>query len=203
MTEFLTNPEPEVHVKGDELGRSYTPDNVAFAIVHRLVQDQRRLERVLEPCIGGGAFVRAVRQHEPTAKVTGVDVHATAPGFALANERAVLDFSKGGAYLSVCAPGDARFDLAITNPPFGRAVGQEVTMGIVANARECARVVVMLMPLAYLGQVGWDPFTRACWEVWPIVGRVWEHEREMAVYLWRRDRGGLGSSMVELRSLAV
>jgi hypothetical protein len=57
----VTIAAPPEHRPGDALGRSYTPDRVAAAICERLRVSGRLAVHasVLEPCVGGGAFIRA------------------------------------------------------------------------------------------------------------------------------------------------
>ena len=176
---------PPEHRPGDELGRSYTPDHVATAIVERLVDDGCSFARVVEPCVGGGAFVRAIKRFKAgtASEITGVDLDPGAPGLDLCQRPMVGD-----------AAGEAlafrRFDLAITNPPFGPDVGQAVTLAIVRNARHVAEQTVMLLPGDYLTQVGWADLVAECAEVWPIVGRVWSHTRGMVVLVWDERHQG-------------
>jgi predicted RNA methylase len=186
------HPEPEVHLKGDPLGRSYTPDPVALAIVQRLRPWLTSSPTVLEPCVGGGAFARAARAHLSPRRLYGVDLDPGAPGFSDVDEAIVQDFAR-----TPWTPGAV--ELAVTNPPFGRSVGQGTTLAIVRNMRAAADVAAVLVPLGYLGQQGWADHVREAAAVWPIVGRVWEHEREMVVLVWDRDHIGL----CEFRPLPV
>ncbi len=178
--ELILSPAPE-HRPGDELGRSYTPDHVAQAIVDRLAE-RWSLRAVLEPCVGGGAFVRAVRSHQrPGQIVAGVDLDPGAPGRELVDDFVVGDFT------TLPARG---FDLVVTNPPFGPDVGQAVTLAIARKARAAGDVCALLLPGDYLTQVGWAELVADCAEVWPIVGRVWSNTRGMVVLVWDvRHRG--------------
>jgi hypothetical protein len=181
---ILTPQAPEVHHKGDLLGRSYTPDVVALQTGRRLVDTvENRAPLILEPCVGGGAFARAARWCWPHARITGVDIDERATGFEDCDSGVIGD-------ATAPYPAVLRWDLAVTNPPFGRVVTQAVTLAIVRNARAAADVCAMLMPLGYLGQQGWAPLVKDCAAIWPIVGRVWEHERELCVYVWRRHHEG-------------
>jgi predicted RNA methylase len=175
----LEHPEPEVHVKGDPLGRSYTPDPVALAIMLRLRLFLPQNPTVLEPCVGGGAFVRAAHRALFTRYVVGVDIDPLAPGRHDCHEFVVQDFAKVRWTPNAV-------DLSVTNPPFGRAVGQDVTLAIVQNALDAAGACAVLVPLDYITQVGWAELVALCVEVWPIVGRVWDHERGMVVLVWCR-----------------
>jgi hypothetical protein len=182
------HPEPDpVHIKGDELGRSYTPQHVASAIVGRLYKRGVFMNRVLEPCVGGGAFVDAVQATGcRPCHVTGVDVDPDARGFELCDDRLEMDFTSPAWHAWCYAKAGRTWDLAITNPPFGREVGQPLTLAIVTGMLMVADVAAVLVPLDYLTQKGWAVLISECVEVWPIVGRVWDHERGMVVLVWDR-----------------
>lgn len=171
---------PPVHVPGDPLGRSYTPEYVAQAIAERLIQTYGMPRVVLEPCVGGGAFVRPFRGR---ALCTGVDIDPNAPGLALVDDPIV-----GDAADIDWTPDFA--DLSLTNPPFGAAVGQATTLRIATRAIQAADTCALLVPLDYVTQVGWADLVADCAEVWPIVGRVWEHERGMVVLVWHVHHTG-------------
>lgn len=166
---------PPEHRKGDALGRSYTPEHVAQAIVGRVFSRGWDLGTVWEPCVGGGSFLRAARAFGARWLI-GTDLDGQAPGRDLCDEFRVQ-------------PAEAtyeRVNLAITNPPFGRAVGQATTLGIARATIAAGRTAVLLVPVDYLTQNGWYELVDTCAQVWPIIGRVWEHERGMVVLVWRR-----------------
>jgi hypothetical protein len=178
----LTCPEPDVHLRGDELGRSYTPEPVARAIMLRL-RDRFDLDgrtRMIELCLGGGSFVRAGRAVlGALITVVGVDRDGEAPGAVLCDE-----FVHGDARdLDTRGP---PFDLAVTNPPFGKDVGQEATLAIVNKARRSARHCALLLPLDYQTQTGFEHHIEECTEIWPLLPRPFPHDRGMCVYVWQR-----------------
>jgi hypothetical protein len=194
---WFRHPDPDpVHIPGDPLGRTYTPQHVADAIMARLDPMLPRYPSVLEPCVGGGAFVRAA-QGIGARYVVGVDIDPLASGRHLCHEFVVHDFSRI-RWARAC-------DLSVTNPPFGRAVGQDVTLAIAHNAIGAADVCALLLPVDVLTQVGWAELIAIALEVWPIVGRVWDHERGMVVLVWHHDRSVLGPAQVPtvFRPLAV
>lgn len=84
----------------------YTPDALARACVS--VLDIAPGSRVLEPHVGGGAFVRAVRTQQPTAHVTGCDINPGALGLA------ACDVDIDGDFLGL----DGEYDFIVGNPPF-------------------------------------------------------------------------------------
>ena len=140
---------------------------------------------VWEPCVGGGSFVAAVRAHLPGAIVDGWDVDPEAPGRRLCDT-----FEARDARGAVRERRPVLWHLAITNPPFGREVGQRVTVEIVESMRSSATLAVALLPVEVQGQVGYADLVRACSDVWPLVGRPWPHLREAVVYVWDADHAG-------------
>lgn len=195
----LSIPEPDVHVAGDPLGRTYTPDLAALAILKRLAEKPcagrggaPRLagaESFLDPCLGGGAWARAFRAVVPPVAVfsggspgpfvAGSDLDPDAPG-----RRDVDAFEVRDATEPVPPALVGRFSLAATNPPFGLEVGQEVTTAIVASLRRLGIVSVALVPVDYLTQAGWEDQIAECVEVWPLLPRPFGPERGMVALVW-------------------
>jgi len=175
----LTHPVEDVHHRGDPLGRSYTPDACALAIMRRLLpmtgERMALTPWVLEPCVGGGAFVRAAKSLVPSVWCAGYDVDPEAPGLGQCSLPVVLDFSRPDAI-----PVD-EYNIAVTNPPFGKAVGQDTTLSIVRNARLSARISAMLLPVDVICQAGFEADVACAAEVWPLLPRPWPHERGMVV----------------------
>jgi len=192
----LITPEANVHIKGDPLGRSYTPDHVALAVVQRLrtLWAPGAALSVVEPCAGGGAFLRAALSSGPVHGLVALDISRDAP--ALSDPDLRWHAQVHDATLPL--PSEGGWNLAVTNPPFGKAVGQRTTLAIVDRMRAAASVAAVLVPLGYLGQTGWADRVAFCRHVWPIVGRVWEHEREMVVLVWDRRRDGVVTTAFEL-----
>lgn len=174
MSEWFSSPEPDVHMKGDADGRSYTPDQCARAVIERLAK-MVTPETMLEPCVGGGAFVRAARAVWPGVAVAGWDVDPLAPGLDLCDVRGIRDARDQ-------IP--RRYWLAVTNPPFGKAVGQETTVAIIANARRWSKVCAMVVPLDYLAQAGLEEHVGQCALVAPLLPRPFPHERGMVLLVW-------------------
>lgn len=158
----------------DPLDRFFTPDALASLIVTTLAEHIAPPARILEPSVGGGAFVRAARAAWSSAHIIGCDVDPLAEGLRLVDEAHVGDF------LSM----DLRADLAIGNPPFSadRAIPH------VEAARRAAPVVAFILPWSPLGGVDrWESLMHASPPVhaWPIRPRPWPASvRETALFVW-------------------
>jgi len=124
--------------KRDKLDRYYTPDVFARACVARMTIPEGAT--VLEPSVGGGAFVRAVlAATRGTADIAAVDMDPDADGFTLCDEITIGDFLD---YADLLAnPG---YDLVIGNPPYAFAADH------VRAALKCAPRVGFLLRLNFL-----------------------------------------------------
>lgn len=94
------------------LGKFYTPDNLALAMVRAVIPEFLSVGVALEPSVGGGAFVHAIREYWPNCHIIGVDIDPEAPGLALCDETFIGDF------LDYAKDAERRHDLVIGNPPF-------------------------------------------------------------------------------------
>lgn len=96
----------------------YSSDDVAALCVSTL--DLSGATRIVEPSVGGGAFVRAIRTVWP-GWVYGVDINHDAPGLDLCPSQMrgwdFLDVGKSGDFLDL--PNGA--DWVIGNPPYSHA----------------------------------------------------------------------------------
>jgi hypothetical protein len=122
----------------DVLDRYYTPDALADACVQRLrwAYGLRSTATVVEPSVGGGAWVRALLRHGVGA-VDGYDLDADAPGLGLCARATVGDW--------VQAKADERtWDWAVGNPPYRH------TDAHVAAALLRASNVAMLLRVGWL-----------------------------------------------------
>lgn len=186
-----------VHDTRDPLGRRYTPDPLAAAVVARLVAAGvvgHLPCTVVEPHVGGGGFVRAVRSAAPSARVVGVDLDPRAEGLASCGEQVVGDWlDVAGAVVARSRP-----RLIVGNPPFDDPKGGSPTRAqdhlaatfeaVAASGSDGLPVTYLawVLPLAYLGTQAWGRLLTR-WptvEVTPIVGRPWEQQREVALYRW-------------------
>ena len=186
MSEWFTHPEPDVHMAGDDKGRSYTPDQCAHAVLVSMGSRMRPPSTMLEPCVGGGAFVRAARKVWGTGLcIVGTDTDPAAPGLKLCTAGVVKDARQAH-------PPD--FDLVITNPPFGKAVGQETTVAIMEAGRRATHpghgVWAMVVPLDYLAQAGLEHLVRSCTHVRPLLPRPFTQERGMVLLVKDNARSG-------------
>lgn len=91
----------------------YTPDDLARALVGRLHIPSGMV--VLEPHVGGGAFVRALRACDTMSIVQAMDIDPDAPGLAEVKGAVVGDFLTTEPAL--------RPDWIIGNPPYGPGPG--------------------------------------------------------------------------------
>lgn len=189
---------------GDELGRCFTPLPLAQAVVDAVEWDDNAeglLTTVLEPSVGGGAFVRAARHRWPLARILGVDIDPRAEAFELG----LVDRGEVGDFPTVARFWDriefgagGRPDLIVGNPPFGKAVGIDVTIAHVHACLDLAQVVALVLPLPYLCGHEFD----AIWRrqrpaIVRVIGRPWPTRlREVAVFEWRT--GSTRTDVVDL-----
>lgn len=183
MTDFLRTPEPAVHHAGDPMGRTYTPDHVALACCRALAAMGCDPSRVYEPCVGGGAFVRAAADVWPGIRDYGwidvADLDPEAPGLRMAS-------GLGEAWRAdaTVRPGRGH-DLTVTNPPFGEEAG-DVDVRIYAAQWPACDWLALLMPIEHACLQRWaGPMQDAV--IVPLTGRVWSVVRGMALFVWGPD----------------
>ena len=168
---------PVVHEQPrDPLERHYTPIGLAAACLARL--PDLRMPRVLEPSVGGGAFVRAARQRWAGCAVVAVDLDPGAEGFALADVALHQDFVSG-LDVGPC-------DIAVGNPPFADGVAH------VRRALEAAPLVAFILPIAKIeGGHAWGAWldVHAPEVVYPIAGRWNAVARGLGLWVWTRCSG--------------
>lgn len=173
----------------DPLGRVYTPFDLAEAIVRQLPDVPNALPTVdatrftvLDQSVGGGSLLRAALKRWPYATTYGIDIDPEAPGLS-----GVSWYGFVGDYLDPAMYGVLpRMDLNVGNPPFGKAVGAQVTAKHVQRAILSANTTALILPVQVLCQ---SVFRRAVEghpapEVWWIAGRPWPNVREVAVFVW-------------------
>lgn len=163
----------------DEGDRYYTPDSLAWACCSAIVARCPSIApvRVVEPSVGGGAFVRAIRRKwgATIRRLDGFDIDPDAAGLRDVNHPWVADWAKVGTSISP--------DLILGNPPFSG----DTAIEHVNTARLCigkAGVVAFILPLSYLGVQRWDRLVSEAAGVGRIVGRPWPVLREVALYVW-------------------
>lgn len=195
---------------GDPLGRCYTPMRLAQAVVDAITVpgevDGRLLSTafpcIVEPSVGGGAFARAVYRRWPIARLLGVDVDPRAEGLDVCGRRIVGDWPTVARFWDrLEATEDHRTpDLVVGNPPFGQAVGLDVTIAHVLAALDLAPIVAFVLPLPYMCGSEFDVVWRRQRPavVHRVIGRPWPSRlREVAVFEWRR-----GVDWTDVRDLA-
>jgi hypothetical protein len=95
----------------DSLDRYYTPQALADAIVGALDEGEGPRDGwTLEPSVGAGAFVHAVRSRWKHSHVRGIDIDPDAPGLAMCSGFWLRDFAE---WHPVKPP-----SLIVGNPPF-------------------------------------------------------------------------------------
>jgi hypothetical protein len=127
MIPFVLAPPPEGR---RPLDAYYTPLALARQLVRTLPLE--RGMSILEPSVGGGAWVRALRELELDLHITGVDVDPGARGLALVDVAIVDDF------LSIELTGSC-FDFAIGNPPYD--VAEQHVRKALGVADNCAMLL--------------------------------------------------------------
>ena len=152
----------------DRLDRFYTPDREAQLHVDALAEIVTP-RRVLEPSVGGGAYVRAARARWPGVHVVGVDIDPDAPGLKLCDERLA-------PYGTTDLHPDDMFgiDLALGNPPYALAYDH------VSHLLRTVPAVSMLLRVGFLG----TRRRRALMQRHPL--------HEMRVFPWRLSFVGPG-----------
>jgi hypothetical protein len=132
----------------------YTPDPLAEALVCQLLIDPGA--SVVEPSVGGGAFARAIRGHEPSCSLVGVDVNAEAAGFEICDDGVQGDFLG-------CGEADiGRPDWIIGNPPFGDAEAHVRHALEMVNHRGGVAFLLRLAFLESAGRLGFWKGPGAC-----------------------------------------
>lgn len=173
----------------DARDRHFTPDPLARVIVERLdTYLDAPPSVVIEPSVGGGAFVRQGRRIWPNARFIGVDIDRDAEGLALCDTVYVADWLVIAAEVCFVAKEPI---VILGNPPFtgGTAIDH------VAACKRAADVVCLILPWSPLGGVEqWEEHMDgegAPSNAWPIKPRPWpKHIRETAAHLWRSDVDG-------------
>ena len=126
----------------------YTPDALAHACVSVLTDANP--DHVVEPSVGGGAFVRAVRARWPRARVSGYDLDPEAKGGAL------CDAFYNTNWLTI-AP-TSKPDVILGNPPYNEAEAH--VRKALERVHPAGGTVGMLLRLAFLESKQRKPFWR-------------------------------------------
>lgn len=176
--------------KHDPLGRCYTPQALADRIVEAIAFPGIPWS-ILEPSVGGGAFVVACARRWPESRVIGIDKDPDAEGLRLCDTAHVADFVAEPRPL-IGAP------LVLGNPDFGRR-NCRIPLAHTEAALALGPVTLaFILPWAFWGVETWRPLLhgeRRPAVVRPIPGRPWDCVREVAVYEWHR--GFTGKTQIE------
>lgn len=166
----------------------YTPEHLARFLVDLLPWDGVR--RVLEPSVGGGAWVDALADRlelardlegipgrkglSPSLEVVGVDVDPHCRGASL--DLPGFEFRRGDVLTSDLED----FDRVIGNPPYS-AIREHVE-----RALELAPEVAFLLPLDLLAgssNARWLAGTPLR-SYWPLIERPWPKKLRGACFFW-------------------
>jgi hypothetical protein len=132
---------------------------------------------VLDPCAGGGAFLRAARAVWPDVRTIGADIDPGAQGAAFA--------TNGWKTCDACTLHAGPDDWVVTNPPFGPHVERGIAREIAAHFYETRpAVLALLLPLDYIGREEWFPLVSVSARVDPVRPRPFDVIRECVVVTW-------------------
>jgi hypothetical protein len=161
---------------GDDLDRMLTPQPLAELCVKRVLQrcPVSACRVVLEPSVGGGAFVRAVHKYIPRAEIWGVDLDPMANGLNIVDRAFVgidtVDWSKLDHWREHGTP-----QLIVGNLPFGPAL-------------EHVRALLELRPFRLASILPWDRIEQAQWHdlLWeePVPGMTWREVHPIRPRPW-------------------
>lgn len=168
----------------------YTPDALAEVLVG--VLDLGGDEVIVEPHVGGGAFVRALHRNLHTGRMIGIDIDPSAPGLGYCSESRVADFLAVEPFAA---------DWLVGNPPYGAAEEH------IRHALSWGCNVGMLLRLAILESSGRVPLwtdhpasevyvlaqrpsftggkTDSCAYGWFVWRRDWTAPTALRVLSWR------------------
>lgn len=164
MSDLLLRPPAPALADGEraELDAYWTPLACARACC-AVLRPRVGATRILEPAVGGGAWVQAARETWPGATVDAIDLDASAPGLAAADAHVIGDF------LSTTGRG---YGLVLGNPPYGGDL-----VGWVERARDAGAAVAFLLRSTFLGSVSRSSFwlQHQPTDVWVLAPRPrWE-----------------------------
>ena len=176
------------------MDRYYTPDALAHATCeylwwhHRPHREDGAPLRVVEPSVGGGAWVRALRA-KAACHITGYDADGAAAGLEACDVARVQDW--------LTVPSGERWDWAIGNPPYrdatahialALATSDNVAMLVRAtwlHAQSRAWLLDNYRPAVVLAVRGRPSFTKGGTDTSDYVVVVWRDEwRGPTLYDW-------------------
>ena len=150
----------------DGLDRNNTPLATARRLLPLVLPDGAPGLRVLEPHVGGGAFVTAAREVWPGCRVHGLDVDPDAAGLALCDISAVSDWRTYPPWLA---------NVLVGNPPY-RDAHDHISLVIDAVTRGTVQHAALLLRSTVLTSGWWSQITagsgREPAELVLIVGRL-------------------------------
>lgn len=167
----------------DPLERHYTPIGLAELAVARLCELWPTPSALVEPSVGGGAFLSAMLERWVGARSLACDLDPNAGGLEHADRG---DWADAGLWLAELAELEAldRCAWVVGNPPFSQAQSH-----IRAARRNGLPLVAFILPgdlPARAASTGWPGlFAEHPCDVYPVDGRPWPRNvREVGLYVW-------------------
>lgn len=108
----------------------YTPQDLACLLID-LVPREHAISSVIDICSGSWNLLNAAKQKYPNAKLVGVDIDKSSASHKIANAEFVC--CDGRTYADNQSKKGRRFDLILSNPPFGPLTVDEKKYSIKGN----------------------------------------------------------------------
>lgn len=137
-----------------ELDAYYTPEALAGQLVDTVAGYLRNPNLIVEPSVGGGAFVKACRARWPTASIVGVDLDPEAEGKAFVDRFYHADFATWEP------EGESLADLVIGNPPYSHAYEHVRKAHRIIRMGQWRGTVAFLLRLGFLAGQKRHPWWR-------------------------------------------
>ncbi len=181
---------------GDDLGRFFTPAALSSLILERVdLFFETAPDVVVEPSVGDGGFVAAVRKRWPEAFVVGVDLDPNARGLTMVDAPICGDFLEVvGDVAKLVAKkrfrGRGGNVATVGKAPFATKTQaeREQTIAHVQAARSLPGLTALVLPWSFLAVEAYAPIMQgadAPRYAWPFFPRPWpKNLREAAAYLW-------------------
>lgn len=184
--------------RGGKYDQIFTPEPMALAVC-KLLAKWYKPAVLLEPHVGDGSIVKAMRETWPGVKILGLDIDPDSKGLAL------CDKSKVGNFLTLPVKDLGPNSLAIENPPFSKTTA----IDHIERSLEWANTAACIIPADVVARRPWNAFWKEHGAVvYRIDGRGFgASTREVALYLFQRGLTGQvtfdGSEIIEWRGITT